>query len=131
MLAAIDFSDGARRALEEARQLARRAGMELHVIHVALPGGTWKPDSKCADWLRSASVSPNSVFVRRGLAWVELVRHANEIAAAMLVLGSHGASGIQGMRLGSTASRVAVSATCPVLLVSGRSERTVDADASR
>jgi nucleotide-binding universal stress UspA family protein len=51
------------------------------------------------------------------LAWVEIVRHAKEVSAAMIVLGSCGASGIQSTTLGSTASRVALRAPCPVLFV--------------
>jgi hypothetical protein len=48
---------------------------------------------------------------------VEIVRHAKEVSAAMVVLGSHGAAGFQSMTLGSTASRVALRAPCPVLFV--------------
>jgi len=130
VIAAVDFSHGAMRALTEGRRIARRAGMEFQVLHVTGPGTSWQPDNECAEWLRSVSVSQSAVFVRRGLAWVEIVRHASEVSAAMIVVGSHGASGAQRIRLGSTASRVAMNASCPVLFVSGRSESSMDSDPS-
>jgi nucleotide-binding universal stress UspA family protein len=62
------------------------------------------------------------VAVRHGHAWIEIVRHALEISAAVIVLGSHGASGVQPLSLGSTAYRVALRAPCPVLFVSRAAE---------
>jgi nucleotide-binding universal stress UspA family protein len=115
VLAGIDFSEGAMSALREARWLARRAGLDLQVLHVAEPGPPWRPDTTDREWLRGVSFDPAMVLVRQGRPWVEIVRHAHEVSAAVIVLGSHGASGFQALTLGSTASRVALRATCPVL----------------
>jgi nucleotide-binding universal stress UspA family protein len=127
VLAATDFSIGALRALEEARWLSRRGGLELQVLHVAL-SGVWRTDDHSIEWLRAASLDPAAVLVRRGLAWVELVRHAREVSAAMLVVGSHGSSGVQQLRLGSTAGRLVTRAPCPVLVVAGTERPTAAAD---
>jgi nucleotide-binding universal stress UspA family protein len=117
VLVAIDFSKGALGALHEGRWLAHRAGLDLRVLHVAESGSAWPPDSPAWDWLTTAPIEPGMVAVRQGQPWIEIVRHAHEISAAVIVLGSHGASGIQALSLGSTACRVALRAPCPVLFV--------------
>jgi len=102
-------------ALREARWLASRAELELQVLHVTEHGPAWRPDARAREWLRVAAFDPVMVLVRQGRPWVEIVRHAHEVSAAVIVLGSHGASGFQALTLGSTASRVALRAPCPVL----------------
>jgi nucleotide-binding universal stress UspA family protein len=123
VLAATDFSIGALNALEQGRWIALRAAMDLQVLHVAAPGVSWQGSDVTTEWLRAASLSPSVLLVRRGLAWVEIVRHAREVSAALIVIGTHGSSGVQTMNLGSTATRVATSAGCPVLFVAGGREQ--------
>jgi nucleotide-binding universal stress UspA family protein len=89
------------------------------VLHVAVPGALWTTEPHAIQWLLLASLAPSAIVVRRGLAWIEIVRHAREISAAVIVLGTHGASGVQRLKIGSTASRVATSASCPVVFVPG------------
>lgn len=117
VLVGIDFSAGAMGALREGRWLAKQAGLELQVVYVKENRAPWRPDAAAWDWLRAASLDPSMVLLREGLPWVEIVRHAREVSAAVVVLGSYGASGFQAMTLGSTASRVALGAPCPVLFV--------------
>jgi nucleotide-binding universal stress UspA family protein len=123
VLAGIDFSEGAMSALREGRWLARRAGLDLQVLHVTEHGPAWRPDVPAREWLAAASFDPSMVLVRQGRPWVEIVRHAHEVSAAVIVLGSHGASGFQAMTLGTTASRVALRAPCPVLFAARRDAR--------
>ena len=123
VLVGIDFSEGAMGAVREARWLARRTGLSLQALHVAGSGASWRPDRLTRVWMGAASVELSTLLVRRGLAWVEIVRHAKEVSAAMIVLGSYGASGVQSVTLGSTASRVALRAPCPVLFVAQWRER--------
>jgi len=118
VVVAIDFSEGSLGALREARELGNRAGLELRLIHVAENGTPWTPDAPQWEWMRTAPVEPGMVLVRRGRPWIEIVRYAKEIAAALVVVGSHGASGAQTMALGSTASKVVLRASCPVVVVS-------------
>jgi nucleotide-binding universal stress UspA family protein len=115
-----DFSEGAEGALQEGRWLAREARLDLQVLHVAELGTPWQPTGRSRDWLATASLDPAMVIVRPGRPWAEIIRHAQEVSAAVVVLGSHGASGFQAMTLGSTASRVALRAPCPVLLAARR-----------
>ena len=46
-----------------------------------------------------------------------IVKMASELGCDLIVMGTHGRSGIAGLVMGSVASRVLHLATCPVLLV--------------
>lgn len=46
-----------------------------------------------------------------------IVKMASELGCDLIVMGTHGRSGIAGLIMGSVASRVLHLATCPVLLV--------------
>lgn len=116
-------------AVRKGRWIAHRTGLALQAVHVTGLGTPWRPDRTTRLWLRAASIDPSALLVRRGLAWVEIVRHAKEVSAAMIVLGSHGASGAQAITLGSTASRVALRAPCPVLFVAPWGERLAPEEA--
>lgn len=123
VLVGVDFSEGAMGAVREGRWVASRTGLSLQAVHVAASDTPWRPDRLTQLWLRTASIESSNLLVRRGLAWVEIVRHAKEVSAAMIVLGSYGASGVQSVTLGSTASRVALRSPCPVLFVAQWRER--------
>jgi len=118
MVVAIDFSEGSLGALREGRAWAENAELDLRLIHIAEGGTPWTPDAPQWEWMQAAPVEPGIILVRRGRPWIEIVRYAREVSAAVVVLGSHGASGAQSVTLGSTASRVALRAPCPVLFVS-------------
>jgi nucleotide-binding universal stress UspA family protein len=55
-----------------------------------------------------------------GVPHAEIVRAAKARRADLLVIGTHGRTGLARLFLGSVAARVAASATCPVLTVRGR-----------
>jgi universal stress protein A len=58
-----------------------------------------------------------SVRVERGRASSEIVRVAQEEKADLIVIGTHGYTGMAHVLLGSTAERVIRKAPCPVLTV--------------
>lgn len=58
-----------------------------------------------------------------GVPPTEIVRFANENDVKLIVLGTHGWSGIQHLIMGSTAENVVRSADCPVLTVRSSSEK--------
>lgn len=115
LLVAVDFSVGALGALRAGQWLASRAGLDMRLLHAAESGTPWTPNESEWEWMRTARVEPGHLLVRPGRPWIEIVRYANEIGATAIVLGSHGASGMQSMALGSTAGRVALRAPCPVV----------------
>jgi universal stress protein A len=55
--------------------------------------------------------------VRQGKAFVEIIREAKEKDMDIIVMGSHGRTGISHMLMGSVAEKVVRKANCPVLIV--------------
>lgn len=55
--------------------------------------------------------------VRIGDPGVEIVKVATELKAGLIVMPSHGRTGLKHLLLGSVAERVVRTATCPVLVL--------------
>jgi nucleotide-binding universal stress UspA family protein len=56
-------------------------------------------------------------MVVRGVPFVEIIRTAKDKNADMIVIGTHGRTGIDHMLFGSTAEKVVRKSHCPVLTV--------------
>jgi nucleotide-binding universal stress UspA family protein len=141
VLFAYDGSELARLAIEEAgRQL--EPGRDAVVLTI------WRPfavgfipppevefDAAASDEVRKAaeetaargaSVAQAAGFRAQSLAlkeaptWKGIARAADDRDASLIVLGSHGKSGVTGMFLGSVASAVAGHSGRTVLIVHGR-----------
>lgn len=119
LVAGIDFSEGARAALDTARALAARLGLGLMVTHVYEPIHSEAPDLDAGSerWLADNQVERESLHLRYGQPWIELARVARSCGAFAVVVGSHGRSGAQPVALGSTAARLGLVAPCPVIVV--------------
>jgi nucleotide-binding universal stress UspA family protein len=137
IVCAVDFSKGSDRALEHAAALAKATGARVELLHVyqlpvlALPDGvvTATPEfvarltNQAQEGLdahreRLAALGVQaSTCLREGSAVETIVRRTNEVAASLLVVGTHGRSGFKRFVLGSTAERVVRLATVPVLSV--------------
>lgn len=117
----VDFSAPAGRAVREARHLAGRLGYGMQLVHVREDRADepWTPDEVARQWMAREGVTSHDVTTRAGIPWVELIR-LTESDAELLVLGTHGRSGSQPLALGTTASRVVLASTRPVLLVGER-----------
>ena len=139
ILVATDFSEASDAALSYAKSLAKAFGATIHVLHVledlaahawttevyvaALPGVHEEMEKQARERL-DATLTPDerdaykaTLTLRTGSAFVEIVRHAREIKADLLVMGTHGRGAIAHMLLGSVAERVVRKAPCPVLTV--------------
>jgi nucleotide-binding universal stress UspA family protein len=137
---AVDFSEPARVALEEAVEQARRTGAELVLVHVHVPAPTNPTDvvaspaeitrmvademeRTLAGWREDAERLLGravSATVLLGDPAGEVVRWAREQGPDLLVLGTHGRTGIRRFILGSVAERVLREAPCPVLVARAR-----------
>ena len=117
ILVATDFSELSGAAVKAAADLARQAGGRLTVLHVMMPGEASVTDAliAIADELR------NGVDVETALALgdpaEEIVRHARRHEVDLVVLGTHGRTGVTRALLGSVAERVVRTSCCPVLTV--------------
>jgi len=145
IVAAVDFSETSQDALDAALELARERRARVHLLHVVSDvfHTPWMVESAGVDlqdvqhrWTEEAEqqlmtfaashdLDPLSVTiaVAVGPAANEIVRYANEHAAGVIVLGSHGHGIIRRFVLGSVAERVIRQASCPVMVVPHRTLR--------
>jgi nucleotide-binding universal stress UspA family protein len=128
--AAVDFSAGSVAALARAADLARRAGAALHVVHADVlfqsSGDGAPPSSTSGGTLRlrleraarDAGASGATMAVARDVKAVAgITRYAAEVEADLLVIGTHGRTGVARLLLGSVAEACVAAAPCPVLTV--------------
>lgn len=141
VLFAFDGSDLARLAIEEAgRQL--ESGRDAVVLTVWRPYGVGfipPPEVKFdaaapeevsraaeetaaqgASMANAAGFSAESLAVKEATTWKGIARVADDHDASLIVLGSHGKSGLTGIFLGSVASAVAEHSGRTVLIVHRR-----------
>lgn len=138
ILVPLDFSQRARKALRHARALARQHGATLILLHVVEPlacpsdlGYTpviseemmqeihqdaARRLEEAAEAERRLGLSCRTVL-RSGRPYIEIAEAAAELKADLVVLTTHGYTGLKHVLLGSTAERVIRHAPCPVLVV--------------
>jgi nucleotide-binding universal stress UspA family protein len=138
IVVATDFSDLSQEAIQTAVALARDWGATLDLVHVAselsyaipppmdvmsLPldmaavlRDASKHMSDVEDRVRQQGVTCESA-VLVGRADTEIVDHANQTHADLIVLGTHGRHGLPHALLGSVAEKVVQHAHCPVLTI--------------
>jgi nucleotide-binding universal stress UspA family protein len=140
-LLATDFSHCAARALDYALAVATWWKAELHVLHVLefLPGMNpeYPVNQMYLDQLRKEAdhhVSeikeragqaglPIRTTIDLGIPSQRIEAVAAELGADLIVMGTHGRTGLEHVLVGSTAERVVRIASCPVLSVkAGRDE---------
>jgi nucleotide-binding universal stress UspA family protein len=68
---------------------------------------------------KAARVKARALLLE-GVAHEQIVRAAKRAGAGVIVMGTHGRTGVARFFLGSVAARVAATAPCPVLTVRGR-----------
>lgn len=107
-IAGFDGSDGARVAVRFAARLAGAVGAD--VVAVTASDDAPTDDSVDVDGVASR-------LVRAGSPAQVLIEAADELDADLIVVGRHDASGLERMKLGSTAERVIHGAPCPVAIV--------------
>ncbi len=138
ILCPIDFSDASRAALETAAELAKRFGAMVALFHAypvpgyTFPDGSFVASSKMLDEL-SGQASRHmeewkALAEGMGVGHVEVATAVGEPAqeilifakaqhADLIVIGTHGRTGLQHALMGSVAERVVRRATSPVLTV--------------
>jgi nucleotide-binding universal stress UspA family protein len=119
VVVATDFSFTADRALDHARELARRAGADLRLVHALLPGEKGTSTAELEARLRHllAEVELASCLVREGRPAETILAEAATSRADLIVIGADGLDHGRRPHLGSTVRRVIEHATCPVLVV--------------
>src|SRR5215471_11197639 len=132
-----DFSECSDAAFRYGLELARKFGATLHLLHAvqdpatqpwAAEGIAFPLQETVNQWQKDARVrleqsippedrSGATVACTIGPPFLEILRYATENDIDLIVMGTHGRSGVSHMLLGSVAERVVRRAPCPVLTV--------------
>ena len=140
VLVPIDFSKSSDRALRYGQQLCEKFGADLHLMHVlevhlgatpqfgmglALPQRTEESETQVIEMLSKlpAGNVPAEINIVRSAAHgspvSEIVKYADANEIDVIVIGTHGRTGLGHVLMGSVAENVVRHATCPVLVVRG------------
>ncbi len=141
ILVPIDFSHFSKKALEVAVELAECYKGKIHLLHVEEDifhiqevHKVHPPLEKICDEMHKEfilgkkrslelfkSYIPKKLFagaiVKEGHPFIEIVKFAKNNSMDMIVMSSHGKSGLRHALLGSTTDKVASKAECAVLIV--------------
>jgi nucleotide-binding universal stress UspA family protein/quercetin dioxygenase-like cupin family protein len=127
-----DFSESSRAAFQTACTLARANQAGLVVLHVMMPSVSKLLQAPPADPLRPAGARHSSSFpwpqpsdpgirvehrLAEGDPAEETLRLAEALRCNLIVMGSHGRTGLSRLLTGSVAEEVLRKASCPVLVV--------------
>ncbi len=151
ILVPTDLSDGAEQALDYACELAKALGATVHLVNVIGIPALGVPElglaltstvidqilmdnqsaiDKLAEPRRAAGVAIGQVLLKTGDARDLINQTAIELGADLIVMSTHGRSGITRALLGSVAETVVRSAPCPVLTVRIHDKERTDRDAA-
>ena len=135
-----DFSTNSKFAQEYACQLAEHFSAELHLLYVVQDMTLMGPDIGSTSTMPASSMDEARASAEQALArlpdvgtltaakqivratrpgtpFVEIVRYARENEIDIIVLGTHGRTGLVHVLLGSVAENVVRKAPCPVLTI--------------
>jgi len=142
ILVPTDFSETSNAALNYGIGLVRAFGAQLYLLHVQ--GGTGEnfeanfPVGRFEAGPReyvNTFLSPQEIArlrpeyaVRTGTPAAQIVRYADVRNVDLIVMGTHGRSGVAHLLMGSVAEQVMRTAPCPVLLVRGPKRAVVTSE---
>lgn len=136
VLVPIDFSDYSKNALKYAVNFSMQFNAEMILIYViepviyppdfsmgqiALPSVNTEWDIKAKEELNKLAKSeiPSSIKVttvlKTGKPFVEIIETAAEYDVDLIIIATHGHTGVEHILFGSTAEKVVRKAPCPVL----------------
>ncbi len=140
ILVPTDFSTFSSPALNYGCAIAARFNAELHLLHVVPDPAMLVPEAAAfsvesmeaqAEVMRMDSMNslnklpadgwsnekPIVREVRVGPAFMEIIDYAREMDIDLIVIGTHGRSGLMHVLMGSVAERIVRKSPCPVLTV--------------
>jgi len=134
-----DFSETSLVALKYAKSFVRQFDAQLHCLHVLdeayqywlMYGPDGVPVGPNLQQLAKTAQGQMDEFARKHLSdvsrvqtkiltgrpFVEIIRYAREETMDLIVIATHGRSGLKHVLMGSVAERVVRKAPCPVLTV--------------
>lgn len=136
ILVPIDFSDYSKNALKYATQFAKQFNAKIYLIYVvepmiypadfsmgqvAIPSTDIDLHSRAEEELTKLSkdiVSGNlqvEILIKTGKPFVEIIETASANDIDLIIIATHGHTGVEHLLFGSTAEKVVRKAPCPVL----------------
>jgi nucleotide-binding universal stress UspA family protein len=143
ILAPVDFSPVSKQVLAHAVSLSKRFQATVHVLHtwetpfpIRRDLMSWSPEGResldryaqfeseraMKALLEDTNVPLHDVTteVRQGVAHETIVSLAGTLGADLIVMGTHGRTGVEHLLLGSVAEKVVRHASCPVMTIPTR-----------
>jgi len=138
ILVAVDFSDTSTRALQVARDIGQRLNARLNIVHfvpmrvttMGVEGGmdyieeihqneVEEAGEKLKELVKQHTTADDDVeqHVKSGEPATEINTVVKETGADMIVIGTHGRTGLKHLLLGSVAESILKAADVPVLCV--------------
>jgi universal stress protein A len=144
ILAPTDFSDHSKKALSDALELAQTFGATLSLLHVVEPSpylGVFTPSPIGVDLLRDLERQASAELARMlpeaqqatievtrsvvmGSPSLKIIETAEAEHVDLIVMATHGRTGLSHLVMGSVAERVVRTAPCPVLTIRPAAEHT-------
>ena len=131
VLVPLDFSASADRVLAYAMEFAKKLQARLTLLHVIdlpklvdmsltpyrahLQAASRQALETCLKRVHGAGVAGDMVLVN-GVPFQEIIETAKTTGADLIVMGTHGRTGLHHVLLGSVAEKVVRLASCPVLV---------------
>jgi nucleotide-binding universal stress UspA family protein len=134
-----DFSEASYHAMEYAVYMSKKFGAELDIVHVVfdetylmtmyIPQGTLQgvlgeletgAQQHIDEFLKNCPPLDGVKYktkLLKGTPHNEIIKYAEESGADMIVIGTHGRTGIEHVLFGSTAEKIISRASCPVVTV--------------
>jgi nucleotide-binding universal stress UspA family protein len=136
ILVPIDFSDYSKSSLKYAVNFAKRFSAELYLIYVvepiiyppdfsmgqiAIPSLDLEMDKRAFEELNKLAEKEipkeliANTIVKSGKPFIEIIETAGEEKIDLIIIATHGHTGMEHILFGSTAEKVVRKAPCPVL----------------
>ena len=112
-----DFSDCSRRAAKRAADIARHFHARVHVVHV---DGIGPPTPAARLAAAAADLGPDldvTTAMTSGVPAHAICAYAQRVGADLIVMGTHGRTGVSRAVLGSVAEAVVRHARCAVMTI--------------
>lgn len=141
ILCPVDFSDRSRTAVAYATTLAKQSNAEMHLVYVheeaPVEGGFAgyvpldETDQERAELMAMKPNADEVSYVHKflhGDPQYQIVKYAEDNDIDLIVIATHGRTGVMRLLMGSVAEAVVRRATCPVITVKNPAESVVDAE---
>ncbi len=136
ILVPIDFSDYSKKALQYTVKLAKSFNAELFLVYVIEPmvypadlsmGQMVIPQSEVnlsekanseLEELATNEIADSlkyNIIIKTGKPFMEIIETATEVDADLIIIATHGHTGVEHLLFGSTSEKVVRKAPCPVL----------------